>query len=134
MGGRPNGSPRLLSTKPYNNYALLVPAAVYMLLIFTVSSIPDTGHAPAIILYTPKILRNLAHIPLYAGLTILLVGLIRGWGVSHRKSVVIATVIAMLYGVADEWHQSFVPGRFASLTDVLLNGVGVGLVAWWFRS
>ena len=116
------------------DHTLLIPAVGYILMIFTVSSIPDTGHAPAIILYTPKILRNLAHLPLYAGLTILLVGLIRGWGVSHRKSVVIAVVIAMLYGVADEWHQSFVPGRFASVVDVLLNGVGVGLVAWWFRS
>ncbi len=75
------------------------------------------------------IIKNLAHIHLYAGLTSLLVRVIRGWGVSHRQSVVIATVIAMLYGVADEWHQSFVPGRFASVTDVLLNGVGVGLVA-----
>jgi VanZ family protein len=32
--------------------------------------------------------------------------------------------------VFDEWHQSFVPGRFASLTDVVLNVLGAVLGIW----
>lgn len=33
-------------------------------------------------------------------------------------------VLAVAYGVGDEWHQSFVTGRVASAVDVLADGVG----------
>jgi len=33
--------------------------------------------------------------------------------------------IGTLYGFSDEWHQSFVPGREASLWDVFFDGLGV---------
>lgn len=46
------------------------------------------------------------------------------------KGMVGACVIASLFGVVDEWHQSFVPGRYASLTDVGFNLVGVALGLW----
>jgi VanZ family protein len=36
----------------------------------------------------------------------------------------------LAYGLFDEWHQSFVPGRFASLGDVGLNVAGVALGIW----
>jgi VanZ family protein len=38
--------------------------------------------------------------------------------------------MASLYGVFDEWHQSFVPGRYASLTDVALDVAGAVLGIW----
>jgi VanZ family protein len=50
-------------------------------------------------------------------------------------SVAGAWLIAVLYGVADEWHQSFVPGRVADWRDLLADGVGaalgLGLVWAW---
>ncbi len=36
-------------------------------------------------------------------------------------------VLGTLYGVSDEWHQSWVPGRDASARDVLADMVGSGL-------
>ena len=45
----------------------------------------------------------------------------------------IATILAALYGVSDEWHQSFVPGRDPSVADVLADTVGGALgalLAW----
>lgn len=36
----------------------------------------------------------------------------------------VAVVIATLFGVTDEIHQYFVPGRFADVFDVLADGVG----------
>lgn len=34
---------------------------------------------------------------------------------------------ALLYGLTDEWHQHFVPGRHADWRDLLTDGIGAGL-------
>lgn len=40
------------------------------------------------------------------------------------------------YGLVDEWHQTFIPGRYGSFTDVSLDVVGAisGLLIYraWF--
>lgn len=42
-------------------------------------------------------------------------------------------VVCLFYGLSDEFHQSFVPGRFVSGADVLADVFGAGLVsAGWF--
>ncbi len=33
-------------------------------------------------------------------------------------------VFVILYGMSDEWHQSFVPGRSPDLRDVMADGIG----------
>ena len=48
-----------------------------------------------------------------------------------------AFAIATLYGISDEWHQSFV-GRDATVQDWLADTIGAALVAvllllWWRR-
>jgi len=40
--------------------------------------------------------------------------------------------IALIVAIADEIHQAYVPGRDASLTDVLLDMVGIILVLFFF--
>ncbi|MBS0659183.1 MAG: VanZ family protein [Verrucomicrobia bacterium] len=49
----------------------------------------------------------------------------------HQAAVPL--VLAALYACSDEWHQSFVPSRTASVSDVLLDSTGaaVGLAALW---
>lgn len=43
----------------------------------------------------------------------------------------LALLIALLYAMTDEYHQSFVPGRFPSLWDVLIfDNVGALLSLW----
>lgn len=37
------------------------------------------------------------------------------------------------YGLSDEWHQSFVPGRIATGWDVLFDGLGVLAAGWLYR-
>jgi VanZ family protein len=41
-----------------------------------------------------------------------------------------------LYGVSDEWHQSFIPGRSSGLGDVLADCCGCLAVGWlwWIKS
>jgi VanZ family protein len=42
-------------------------------------------------------------------------------------------VIATLYAASDEWHQSFVPSRTASLADVTIDALGAICGALWFN-
>lgn len=53
-------------------------------------------------------------------------------------SVMVLTVIfCILYGITDEIHQSFIPGRFVSIYDVFADGAGasVACALWiWLRT
>jgi VanZ family protein len=47
-----------------------------------------------------------------------------------RKTISPVTILmGILYGLSDEWHQSFVPGRDATLWDVLFDALGVTAAA-----
>ncbi|MEW6330042.1 MAG: VanZ family protein [Pseudomonadota bacterium] len=50
--------------------------------------------------------------------------------VMNWRQVLLLTILVTAYGVTDEYHQSFVPGRDASLLDVLADGTGGFIVAW----
>ena len=41
----------------------------------------------------------------------------------------VSVFFSSLYGLSDEWHQSFVPGRVASLGDWLADTLGATLAA-----
>lgn len=45
----------------------------------------------------------------------------------------IGVVLAVAYGVVDEVHQSYVPGRVPSCGDVISDAVGAILALLWWR-
>lgn len=47
----------------------------------------------------------------------------------HLRWALAAGAVAALYGVTDEYHQSFVSGRSASFLDMLVNGVAAIVAA-----
>ena len=58
------------------------------------------------------------------------------WGQVRSGSEVASFVmvgLGVLYGVFDEWHQSFVPGRVVSLADWAADIIGVVLGYFAFR-
>jgi VanZ family protein len=68
---------------------------------------------------------------------ILAVLLLRAWrqqfpGQSPAKRIILVSLLAALYAVTDEWHQSFVPNRSASAMDVLIDAGGAFWGAFWF--
>ena len=66
-----------------------------------------------------------AHFVLYAVLAALIAASIWSWKLGYQlRWVVVAAVIAALYGVSDEYHQTFVVGRSATITDVFTDAVG----------
>ncbi len=106
-----------------------LPAAGWATLIFVLSAQPKLPSPPGV---NDKQAHGLA----YAVLAVCcLVGLA---GARLRRvtgaAVLGAFVLAVLYGVSDEFHQWFVPGRTPDVNDVVADAVGAALgllVAWW---
>lgn len=48
---------------------------------------------------------------------------------SERASI-LAAIIAILYGLTDEIHQSFVPSRSATVIDFVKDTIGVAVSFW----
>ena len=46
-------------------------------------------------------------------------------GKPKRNLIILGLIIAILYGISDEIHQHFVPGRESSLKDILVNSVAI---------
>jgi len=49
---------------------------------------------------------------------------------TRSRRLVLSLAITVIYAASDEWHQSFVPSRSASLIDVLIDTTG-GLCGIW---
>jgi hypothetical protein len=54
-----------------------------------------------------------------------LAALNRAAGGSPRRNATWAILIAVTFAATDEWHQTFVPGRGGTATDVLIDSLGV---------
>ena len=50
------------------------------------------------------------------------------------RPALIGLAVAVAYGAVDEFHQGFVAGRSAAVTDVLIDSVGalLGITAWLY--
>ena len=60
-----------------------------------------------------------AHFVLYGVLAALIAASMWSWKVGYQlRWAVFAAGLAALYGVSDEYHQTFVDGRSATLVDV----------------
>jgi VanZ family protein len=97
-----------------------------MVAIFVMSSIPDIGPLPG------DISDKTGHSTAYAVLALLVLYALADGRVAAvtLRTMLLAAVIASLYGVTDELHQRFVPGRSPDLLDVRADALGalVGVV------
>ena len=104
------------------------PVLVYSGIIFYVSSMPSLK--PTDIAHLDKVL----HLIEYAPFGFLLARAITLSGHVSSKNAILALVMAgcFLYGLSDEYHQSFVIGRESSFLDVLADFIGgsVGAVLY----
>src|SRR5262245_28434246 len=73
---------------------------------------------------------KLLHTVGYAGLGVLALRAFHGGFEPLRlKATLYAAIAVILWGISDEFHQSFVPGRTASALDVCADGLGFTLAA-----
>lgn len=77
-------------------------------------------------------LDKLEHVAEYAILGILLMRALANPDFKFKASEAFAAavIIAFLYGISDEIHQAFVPGRSADIFDALFDLIGAGIGAY----
>ena len=112
---------------------LLIMAALYWLSSVPGTPLPAEQDVYALFQWVPPALQNALHVPVYAALAWTWRRALGAWPRVSSMAGLIACAIASVYGVFDEWHQSFVPGRYASLTDVAFNIAGA-IVGIWLAS
>jgi VanZ family protein len=95
----------------------------WMGVIFALSATPSLA-SPFEPVYD-FILRKLAHLTVFAVLTILLFRAVRLHVARPTHAWLLAMLIATLYACSDEWHQTVVPGREGTVRDVVIDSLGV---------
>jgi len=93
--------------------------------IFLLSSIPDTGDSGHVINSISPTIQNILHIPVYGLLALLWILTLRTHGFPENRSVWAAILLSSAYGGLMEIYQTWVPGRFPSVMDFLLNVAGI---------
>ena len=126
-----NRTKKLMKTG--SNLNVLLPI-LYMLVIFLFSSNIHHRHPISKSLLSNHGLNNLLHIPAYGGLTLLWFWVIHKKLHSRTKSLFYASAIAFCYGVFEEIHPCFMPGRSADVLDIILNTPGITLAVLFVRT
>jgi VanZ family protein len=107
---------------------LWIGVSSYCVLIFLASSIPgsdvDTG---------PPGVDKLLHLIEYLILSFLLYSAMRAQrpDASPGGIFIFVFILSTLYGISDEIHQLYVPLRECDPLDMVLDGVGSALGAYW---
>ena len=109
-----------------------LPMILYGGVIITISSIPD--------LHTPEVrdiaFDKAAHFAEYALFAFLTFRSFSNWDWMNRlgRGCIFAALFLTLFAVFDEFYQSLIPGRFASVYDVLADLGGALLVLAFFEA
>jgi VanZ family protein len=98
-----------------------------MACIFALSSQSDLPTAPAGL--SQEVFLKLSHVMGYA----VLARLIEHALALPRRGRLLALLLTTLYGLSDEFHQSFTPGRMADPGDLLADVLGAIAALWLVR-
>ena len=107
------------------------PVVACAAVIYYLSSMPQVAKIPL-----PYQLDKLAHAIVYGILAITAHRAFfhqKKFETMRRNAGLLAILFALLYGMTDEFHQQFVPGRFSSLMDIAADVAGA-VIAVWFRN
>jgi len=110
------------------NYFFVVLSAAY---IFGIFFLADSPVVSQISVFNPM---SLLHIPLYGILTILLLLALKTGPKNPSKwRYFWASLVAIALASLDEFYQSFIPSREASVTDIFLDVGGIFLAIILFH-
>jgi VanZ family protein len=109
--------------KNFERFLKWIPAILMMAVIFRFSSIPSR-EMPSFGLWD-LVVKKGAHM---LGYGILALTYWNGMRFDRRKAW-LALLLAVVYAITDEFHQSFVPGRHPSWVDALIIDGGGAVIA-----
>ncbi len=97
---------------------------IYILLIIFISGLPVSPCESI----TLQIISNLAHIPVYFILTVLIYTCFSiFFDLSYIVKLIISAAVSMSFGISMELIQASIPGRMTSFIDLMLNLIGIFL-------
>jgi VanZ family protein len=104
-----------------------------MIGILGFASVPDIPDDANCRLSLNPIVNNFLHVPAYGILVFLWFKSLHQKSRSKHRSIIYAVGITMAFGIFQEFCQSFVSGRFVSLTDIGLNTMGIALAVLYIH-
>lgn len=113
-----------MSTLKYLEKHRIIPLIILLLLaaeIFYFSSISSTPESPVKGINMAVIY----HIIVFFLFTFFLIITIKGSSKLKPKHIIWVLIISILYAISDEIHQLFVPGRFSTIKDILIDLIGI---------
>jgi VanZ family protein len=109
---------------------LWLPVIVWASVVFSFSASSFPASPVTAIHWNDFILKKLAHIIEYAILAILMYRALKESGMEKKNAGYSAIILCFLYGLSDEFHQSFTPGREPTLRDVIIDTIGGSAGIW----
>lgn len=95
----------------------------WMVVIYYFSAQPDLKSS--LEPFWDLIFRKIAHLAEFFVLAYLLFRAYESQGLTIKKSLFFAFIFSLAYAAFDEWHQSLVAGRTASLIDAGIDSGGI---------
>lgn len=99
-----------------------LPFFLWALVIFSFSSYPTIRASE--LHWKEFIIKKSAHVVEYFIFSLLLFRALINSGVTTGKSIKYTIISAFIYGLSDEFHQQFTPGREAKIRDVMFDFLG----------
>ena len=111
---------------------LWLPVVLWAALIYKFSSgiIPTASQ----VYWQDFAVKKVGHFLLFGVLAVLIYRGLIGQGVARKNAALLAVLLAFMYGATDEYHQMFTQGREARVRDVIIDGVGAGIVIFFIYS
>ena len=109
----------------------VLPIVLFAGMIYYVSSIPSVAVPSLGIDFEDKLI----HIVVYFVFGWLLIRALH-FGKQEpisKKILIFSVILGLLYGLSDELHQYFIPGRFSEFWDWLADGIGILLGIEFYR-
>ena len=112
----------------------LIPPVVWMGVIFFLSHQPTIEYPGGL---DARFISTMGHVGVFAILSVLIWWALGLSGLSPGRRAVLSVALSLLYGLTDEWHQSFVPGRTPDIMDIVADTFGATIamivVTWLAR-
>ena len=110
-------------------FAIVALTIVYTVGLLLLSSIPGQEEGGGKIYFTlDKRIANMLHAPIFGGLFLVWFATLKRYRIRRKNCYIYALGISVLYGGFLEIYQSFIPGRYPSFGDILLNISGITVV------